>query len=135
MVPKGSSEFLLVKAPDSRTVIVDGTASGHANSVLLVSPGSHLISLDPSEGVSPARQDVVVSGTTETTPLLVTFAVADASPGQLGRPNGVTPPDRVPISAVMGMRLSRTVRASVEAAKGILGSVGPGISMSPTLLL
>lgn len=69
-------EHLIVKFDpgDIREVLLDGDDVGPTESVLLVDADRYEITLSGAQNYAPASQDVLVSGTTSASPLVVAFS-------------------------------------------------------------
>jgi hypothetical protein len=65
-------EYLLVKYPEQRAVLADGEQVGCTNRTLMLPEDEYSITLD-GDGYHPARQDVVLCGTSVEAPLVVFF--------------------------------------------------------------
>jgi hypothetical protein len=68
------AEWLLVKFPDTRGVLVDDTICGSTNAPMMVQLGTHLVTLDGAQDFDPPEpQKVRVFGTSQQAPKTVTF--------------------------------------------------------------
>jgi len=77
-------EFLLVTYPDQREVLADGAKVGSTNHTLIMPSDEYIITLE-GEGYQPPSQDVVLTGTSEGKPMVISFvpttkAAATGSP-------------------------------------------------------
>jgi hypothetical protein len=67
-------EFVIVRFPEIRDVILDGNQCGSTGQKLLVEAGPHTFVLGGLQNYSPPQQEVDVAGTTNANPMEVTFA-------------------------------------------------------------
>lgn len=72
-------QYLLVKFPQGRAVLADGSEVGSTNRVLMLPAGEYEITLD-GNGYTPACQDAVLTGTSLNQPLVISFQVSAAPP-------------------------------------------------------
>jgi hypothetical protein len=66
-------EFLVVRFPRSRRVLVDDEFNGRTNELIQLEAGTHTVSLGPPPNFTPESRRVVLKDTTELTPREVTF--------------------------------------------------------------
>lgn len=66
-------EYLLVRFPDQRTVIVNGSVRGRTNMTFRVEEGTHTVELGAPFDYTPPRRRATVRDTTPFRPLVVTF--------------------------------------------------------------
>jgi hypothetical protein len=66
-------EFVTVRFPELRTVLVDGEEAGTTDAVLRVNEGTHTIKLAAPKDYKPAWRRPKVTGTTPVEPIEVTF--------------------------------------------------------------
>ena len=71
-------QFLLVTFPEQRAVLADGAGVGFTNHILMLPSDEYEITLDAAACV-PAKQDVVLTGTSMVKPLVIAFAPATAA--------------------------------------------------------
>lgn len=85
-----SMEYLVVRFPGSRPVLIDGTVNGRTNHVLQLAAGTHTVSLAPPMDFAPPEgHEIELCGTNPLDPRVVRFAPAgsDEAPceGDRGR--------------------------------------------------
>jgi hypothetical protein len=68
-------QYLLVCYPERRAVLADGEGVGFTNHTLMLPADEYVITLDGS-GYLPAKQDVVLSGTSIVKPKVIVFTPA-----------------------------------------------------------
>ena len=73
-----ATQYLLVKFPQDCTVMADGSGVGATNKVLMLPAGEYLITLDASS-YAPANQDVVLIGTSQIRPMVISFQLPSPS--------------------------------------------------------
>lgn len=74
-----SMEYLVVRFPGSRPVLINGTINGRTNALLQLAAGTHTISLTPPMDFSPpGGHEVELRGTNPLDPRVVRFAPAGA---------------------------------------------------------
>jgi hypothetical protein len=66
-------EYVIVKFPESRTVLIDGEEGGLTGRILLVEKGTHLFQLNDPQDYQPPSNQQVVANTTFVKPLEVRF--------------------------------------------------------------
>lgn len=66
-------EFVTVRFPESRIVLIDGDEAGMTNSVLRVNEGTHTFRLAGPQDYKPAWRRPSVTGTNPVEPMEVTF--------------------------------------------------------------
>jgi hypothetical protein len=66
-------EFVTVRFPELRVVLIDGEEAGETNAVLRVNEGTHTIKLAPPKDYRPAWRRPQIAGTTSIEPMEVTF--------------------------------------------------------------
>jgi len=66
-------EFLIVRFPESRPVLVDGVPQGFTNKVLELEAGTHDVTLGPPRDFSPLEQKVRLQNTAALDPCRVQF--------------------------------------------------------------
>ena len=66
-------EYVRVKFPGPRKVLLDGREFGPANQTLMVEEGHHRFSLDGARDFEPESQDCLVRDTLSTTPMVIEF--------------------------------------------------------------
>lgn len=66
-------EYLVVRFPRSRRVLVDDEFNGRTNELIQLEAGTHTISLGPPPTFTPESRRIVLKDTTELTPREVTF--------------------------------------------------------------
>lgn len=66
-------EFVIVRFPRSRSVIMDNAPAGNTNTRLPVQAGTHVFDLDVPDDYTPPSQTVQVIGTTPQQPMDVVF--------------------------------------------------------------
>lgn len=69
-------EYVIVKYPESRKVLVDGEVTGLTSEVLMLEEGTHTFELDGPKHYKPLSQTLVVKGTNPVKPMEVTFEKA-----------------------------------------------------------
>jgi len=69
-------EFVIVKYPMSRTVLVDGEKSGLTNKILRLAEGTHTFELSGAKNYKPLSQTLAIKGTDSVNPKEVTFEKA-----------------------------------------------------------
>ncbi|PKN68287.1 MAG: hypothetical protein CVU54_15515 [Deltaproteobacteria bacterium HGW-Deltaproteobacteria-12] len=68
-------EYLLVKHPDDREVLIDATVQGRTNKTIEVEKGTHIISLkSPPQNFRPRQKKIKLAGTSPLAPREVKFA-------------------------------------------------------------
>jgi PEGA domain len=65
-------QYLLVIFPDQRAVLADEESVGFTNHTLMLPADEYIITLG-GEGYQPAKQDVVLAGTSIVKPKVITF--------------------------------------------------------------
>ena len=82
-------EFLIVRFPESRTVLVDRVPQGRTNIVLQLPAGIHDVTLGPPHDFSPLEQKVLLQNTAALDPCRIQFQrlPASAIPLSPGRPS------------------------------------------------
>ena len=71
-------QYIKVIFPTRRKVLIDDTPAGFTNSVFQVEAGNHTITLGQSKkNYSPEEQNVNVTGTMASEPLIVVFTRTD----------------------------------------------------------
>ena len=66
-------EYLIVRVPETRDVLVDGLVQGKTNLVLELEAGVHDVSLGPPRNFSPLEQKVLLQSTSPLDPSRVDF--------------------------------------------------------------
>lgn len=66
-------EFVVVRYPASRTVMVDGNRLGYTNTILVVEPGHHAFDLGKPVNYRPPTIERLVENTTVINPLVIEF--------------------------------------------------------------
>lgn len=66
-------EFVIVRFPTERQVLINDQASGKTNETLMVQRGHQMFSLAGDKDFTPEEQEVVVKNTTAQDPLIVAF--------------------------------------------------------------
>jgi hypothetical protein len=66
-------EYVIVKYPTSRTVLVDGEKAGFTNNILRIEEGTHSFALDGAKDYKPLCQTLTIQGTNSVKPKEVTF--------------------------------------------------------------
>jgi hypothetical protein len=66
-------EYLVVRFPRSRRVLVDDELNGRTDELIQLEAGTHTISLGPPPSFTPESRRIVLKGTSELTPREVTF--------------------------------------------------------------
>lgn len=66
-------EFVRVTYPTRRLVFANGKKCGFTNKVFRINAGTHMFDLGKAANCEPVSQDITVAGTTELSPLEVTF--------------------------------------------------------------
>ena len=66
-------EYVIVKFPEERTVLIDGDEGGITGEVLLVEKGTHRFQLDDPQDFKPKWRQPVVKNTTFANPIEVSF--------------------------------------------------------------
>jgi hypothetical protein len=66
-------EYVIVKYPVSRTVLVDGEPAGSTNEILRMDEGTHTFALDGAKDYTPLSQTLEIQGTNSVSPKEVTF--------------------------------------------------------------
>ena len=69
-------EYVIVKYPIKRTVLVDGEKSGFTNEILRMDEGTHTFELDGVKDYKPLSQTLEIKGTNSVNPKGVTFEKA-----------------------------------------------------------
>ena len=70
-------EFVVVKYPEDRQVLINGHPSGRTNQTLNVEEGTHVFALGGAADFQPDSQEHFVSDTVPSQPFVVTFLPAD----------------------------------------------------------
>lgn len=65
-------EYVIVKFPESRGVLIDDKLSGQTNQTLMVEEGHHEFNLE-GDGYTPESQNELVQNTTAEYPITVEF--------------------------------------------------------------
>lgn len=66
-------EYVIVKYPKSRTVLVDDEKAGLTNVILRMDEGTHKFALDGAKDYTPLSQTLEIKGTNPVSPKEVTF--------------------------------------------------------------
>jgi hypothetical protein len=66
-------EFVIVRFPESRTVLIDGEEGGFTNEILRINEGTHNFKLDGPKDYQPAWRRPTVTGTNPNAPMEVNF--------------------------------------------------------------
>jgi len=66
-------EYLLVRFPRSRRVIIDGEFNGRTNELIELEAGTYTVSLGPPPNFTPESRRVVLRNTSALEPKEVTF--------------------------------------------------------------
>jgi hypothetical protein len=66
-------EFLAVRFPRSRKVLIDDEFNGRTNELIQLEAGTHTISLGPPANFTPESRRIVLKDTTELAPREVAF--------------------------------------------------------------
>ena len=66
-------EYVTVKYPESRKVLVDGELTGVTNEILKLEEGTHTFELGGAKDYKPLSQTVVIEGTNPVKPMEVAF--------------------------------------------------------------
>lgn len=69
-------EYVIVKYPLSRTVLVDDEDAGLTNEILRMDEGTHTFALDGAKDYKPLSQTLEISGTNSVNPKGVAFEKA-----------------------------------------------------------
>jgi hypothetical protein len=69
-------EFVIVRYPTRRTVLVDGEEAGFTNKILRMEEGTHTFELDGAGDYMPISQTLEIKGTNSVHPKEVTFEKA-----------------------------------------------------------
>jgi hypothetical protein len=85
-------EYLLVTYPDQREVLADGARVGPTNHKLMLPSDEYIITLE-GEGYQPPSKDVVLTGTSEKKPIVVSF-VPSTKAAATGAPVAALKPPR-----------------------------------------
>jgi len=72
-------EFLLVKFPESRQLLINGVPEGRTNIVVRLEAGTYQVALAGRRNYSPDSQTVTLRFTAITNPTLLTFHVLPPS--------------------------------------------------------
>jgi hypothetical protein len=66
-------EYLIVRYPTDRRVVIDDEFNGRTNVLLQLPAGAHTVSLGPPYTFTPDSQEIVLKGTSPLAPLEVKF--------------------------------------------------------------
>ncbi len=66
-------EYLVVRFPRSRRVIIDDEFNGRTDKVIEIEAGKHVVSLGPPSNFTPDERPVTLKGTSELEPCEVSF--------------------------------------------------------------
>ncbi len=66
-------EYIVVRYPKHRQVIIDGELSGFTNIILMIQNGHHQIELDGKADYSPSKSIVMVKNTDVDFPMKIEF--------------------------------------------------------------
>jgi hypothetical protein len=69
-------EYVIVKYPTSRTVLVDDEQAGLTNVILRMDEGTHTFALKGTKNYKPLSQSLEIQGTNSVSPKEVTFEQA-----------------------------------------------------------
>ncbi len=67
-------EYLLVRYPQSRTVLIDGADQGRTNRLIELAAGTYTVTLAPPADFAPKRRRVRLRDTSPIVPKAVAFA-------------------------------------------------------------
>jgi hypothetical protein len=70
-------EYLVVHFPRSRRVKVDDEFNGRTEEIIELEAGTHVISLGPPANYTPVERKIVLADTDPTSPLELSFDLAD----------------------------------------------------------
>jgi hypothetical protein len=139
-------EYLLVRFPETRIVLIDGVPQGKTNLVLSLEAGVHTVALDPDTGLSQPEQSVVLDKTTAGEPLIVTFQATQANavaqenvsdqanaPAQRAAARAPMPEGWILLDQANALKPSRTMTQVLSLAEG--RARGAGVPIDATLLL
>jgi len=74
-------EYVIVRYPILRDVIIDGRRAGRTNEPLRTPTGRHTFHLGDPVDYRPAQRTVDVTGTAAEDPMIITFTPADLGTG------------------------------------------------------
>jgi len=66
-------EYLVVRFPRSRRVLVDDEFNGHTEDLIELEAGRHVVSLGPPYNYTPEEQTIILKETAELDPREVSF--------------------------------------------------------------
>ena len=66
-------EYLIVRYPTDRRVVIDDEFNGRTNVLIQLPAGAHTVSLAPPRNFSPTSQDILLKDTSPLAPQEVTF--------------------------------------------------------------
>lgn len=69
-------EYVIVKYPTSRKVLIDDEKAGSTNGVLMMDEGTHTFALSGPKNYKPLSQTLVIQGTNSVSPKEVAFEKA-----------------------------------------------------------
>ena len=69
-------EYLIVRFPETRRVLIDGVDQGQTKQVIELEAGTYTVSLSPPDGVKPKKRTITLSNTSPIKPKEITFAEA-----------------------------------------------------------
>ena len=70
------TEYLVVKFPKPRKVLLNGAPKGNTNELLTLQGGKYTVSLEPNSDFTPTEQDIDLRNTSALNPLEVEFQEA-----------------------------------------------------------
>ena len=82
-------EFLLVKFPESRQLVLNGFTQGRTNMVVRLEAGTYTVGLAGKQNYSPDCQTVTLRFSSITSPTIVSFHVLPPSAITPGLPAGL----------------------------------------------
>ena len=81
-------EFLLVKFPESRQLVLNGFLQGRTNMITRLEAGTYTVGLAGQQNYSPDCQTITLRFTAITNPAIVSFHVLPPSAVTPGQPAG-----------------------------------------------
>lgn len=113
-----ATQYLLVSFPEDRDVLADGISVGTTNHILMLPGDEYEITID-GNACAPASQVIALAGTSDSKPMVITFAQAAAvARATRGAPPAETAASAAPVVAMARARRAPTVVPMAEEGAG-----------------
>lgn len=113
-----ATQYLLVRFPEDRDVLADGISVGIANHTLMLPGDEYEITID-GNACAPASQVIALAGTSNSKPMVITFARAAVVAGATrGAPPAHAAAPAAPVVAMARARRAPTVVPIAEEGAG-----------------